>query len=224
MSDADHPGPDFRAPDHQGPVPVISSRQTVSLPAPRSAALVTRGWRLPLALTASFLIMLLGVAAIAKVAGFAPVTLGDASEPASVTDRSSPTPTARATPEASPLRPPAAHPWVEHDHSVPWTHVPRRGWECVSVEGASACFAHHGEYFRLRDDRADGRAVVVDWTMGDSKSGRQGQIWDLLGAKESWTYRNKSFLEVGVGEMRVCVGGHSDTQPDHCSREMMIRP
>ncbi len=94
-------------------------------------------------------------------------------------------------------------------------------WACTnSSANAYACFAPHGEWFRIEDTWEDGYPVVIDWRFFDDEVSpygaivRQGRIWHTAGYYGGHRYMNKSFPESQPGVtlktvvFRACSGNY----------------
>ncbi|MEU4770884.1 hypothetical protein [Micromonospora sp. NPDC023644] len=94
-------------------------------------------------------------------------------------------------------------------------------WHCTyGSANARACFAPHGEWFRISDEWEDGYPVVIEWRFFDDEVSpigaivRQGTIWNTAGSAAGWRYVNKSFPENQPGVtlktvvFRACSGNY----------------
>jgi hypothetical protein len=63
---------------------------------------------------------------------------------------------------------------------------------CTSITGARVCFQSDGDYFYVKDTKADGYSAVVDWFDGGST--RRGACVNKHG-EGAWARCNKNFVE-----------------------------
>ncbi|MGX7671050.1 hypothetical protein [Plantactinospora sp. DSM 117369] len=66
-----------------------------------------------------------------------------------------------------------------------------------------AWYEEYGDYWHIRDTKADGHSAVVQWRIS---SGREGDDWDNNGADNGTTVINRNYPEEDTVQYRACWG------------------
>ncbi|KMS73475.1 hypothetical protein ACM01_18470 [Streptomyces viridochromogenes] len=98
------------------------------------------------------------------------------------------------------------------DKAYAWTKAAHWG---PKANDGSGYFQPEGEIFGVRDNREDGRGVVLEWSITSGGSG-EGQLWNTSGYSTSYKTFDKSFPEGAVVHFHVCLTNNGTIYADTC--------
>lgn len=103
--------------------------------------------------------------------------------------------------------PAAADGWEQADRVADSAWNNGRYKNCTGPAELTVCFQPYGDDFWLLDEKAEGRAIAVEWYLWRNNSlVRSGVIYNNHGADEGWTRKYKDFPEESghLVEFRGC--------------------